>query len=191
MPYGIHKFTYQLEVFLRNTKDKRTLNIRKSQPNDAEELIKYLNQIGGESDYITFGGNEFDVNVEDEQKFLENYLHSKNRLHIVGTIDNQIASVLNVDSPQKPRLMHVGELGISVRKEYWNQGIAGHMLDYMFDWAHNNPIIKKLMLRVRHDNEAALKLYHKLGFHYEGRLIKDFYLDGKYFDAIIMGKWLD
>ena len=40
-------------------------------------------------------------------------------------------------------------------------------------------------------NPAALKLYNKLGFVEEGRLKKEFFIDGEYIDDYILTFYLD
>ena len=41
-----------------------TYIIREAVPDDAENMISYLNQVGGESDYLLYGENEFNVPIE-------------------------------------------------------------------------------------------------------------------------------
>ena len=101
---------------------------------------------------------------------------SSNQLHLVGIINGEIVAVTNISASPKERLQHVGELGISVKKIHWGDGIGKGMLNYMLNWAAENQIIKKLMLRVHEDNISAKRLYDTLSFSVEGRLTKDFKL---------------
>ena len=176
---------------LVSLKSESNLIIRPSVESDAAELLAYLNMIGGESDFVTFGANEFKITIEEEESIIKAYLKTENQLHAVGLINGKIISVLNIAASHKPRLRHVGEIGISVAKAQWNQGVAKAMFEYMFDWAYENKILKKLMLKVRSDNASAIAVYKKYGFMEEGKLLKDFYLHGKYYDGLIMGRWLD
>lgn len=48
------------------------INIRKAVSSDAAALIGYLETIGGESDFLTFGQGEFGRSIEEEEKFIEN-----------------------------------------------------------------------------------------------------------------------
>ena len=171
-------------------KSGKTLIIRQSKEQDAMEIIDYLNAVGGESDYLTFGLNEFFLSTAEEAEFLKGMLSSQNEIHLLGTINGEIVTVANISASPKERLKHVGELGISVKKMYWKEGIGRGMLDYMLTWATENSIIKKIMLRVHEDNHSAKRLYDSLGFQNEGKLSKDFYLNGIYSDAILMGKWI-
>ena len=47
-----------------------TYIIREAVPDDAEKMIPYLNQVGGESDYLLHGKNEFTVPVEGVRRKL-------------------------------------------------------------------------------------------------------------------------
>ena len=51
-------------------KDMDNIEIRQAVPDDAEALIEYLNMIGGESDNLTFGKDEFPITAEQERTFL-------------------------------------------------------------------------------------------------------------------------
>ena len=167
------------------------LEITISTPDLAVEIISYLDTVAGETDLLTFGANEFGLNVQEEMNYIKSVTEDENRLHIIGKINDKIVTVLNVNSPQRVRLKHVGEFGISVSKEHWGKGIGRTMIDYMLKWAYSNPILRKINLKVLQKNERAIELYEKIGFKKEGMMIKDFYLNGEYMDSYFMGLWLD
>ena len=47
-----------------------TYIIREAVPDDAEKMIQYLNQVGGESDNLLHGANEFKVPIEGVKRKL-------------------------------------------------------------------------------------------------------------------------
>jgi len=52
--------------------------------------------------------------------------------------------------------------------------------------------LRRISLEVIEPNRAAVRLYEKVGFKIEGRLIESFFgIDGKYYDSLIMGKMLN
>ena len=65
------------------------------------------------------------------------------------------------------------------------------MLDAAIAWAKDAQIIKKINLRVRTDNKRAISLYEKKGFLREGRIRKEIFIDGKYYDHYWMSLELD
>ncbi|WP_427339831.1 GNAT family N-acetyltransferase [Caloranaerobacter sp. DY30410] len=161
--------------------------IRKAEKKDAEELIKFINVISYESDFLTFEPGELKLTKELEESIIEEYYNSDNKLFLVAEIEGEIIGNLSFKGGSRQRLKHTGEFGISVKKEYWNMGIASQLIKELIEWAKANKIIKKINLKVREDNERAINLYRKFGFIEEGKISKEFYVNGKYYSTILMG----
>lgn len=157
----------------------------------AKSMIEYLNIIGGESDFITFGKNEFILSVEDEEKYIEQTNTMENCKMVLIIVNDEIVGIASINSPQKERMKHNGVLGISFRKKYWGMGLGNEVMRYLIEWAKFNGITKKISLLVREDNERAIKLYEKFGFEREGILKKDIYVNGNYYNTIAMGLYID
>ena len=165
--------------------------VRKAKKSDAKELVEYLNIIGGESDYLTFGAGEFGKSVEQEEAFIENVLKEENAVALIAEFNGKIVGNLNFSGGPRQRTAHVGEFGISVLKEYWGNGIGEYLIKYLIDWSKTSSIIRKINLRVRTDNKRGIKLYKKLGFSEEGIIKRDFLIDGEFYDSLIMGLCID
>ncbi|MFL0195681.1 GNAT family N-acetyltransferase [Clostridium sp. WILCCON 0269] len=165
--------------------------IRKAVKSDAKALIEYLNIIGGESDFLTFEMGEFGISIEQEEEFIANALNKQNALFIIAEINEKIIGNLNFSGGPRKRNAHVGESGVSVLKKYWGNGIGKELIKYLIDWSKNSGIIRKLNLRVRNDNIRGICLYKKLGFSEEGILKRDFLVNGKFYDSLLMGLQID
>lgn len=172
-------------------RDGRELIIRKAVIPDAPRMVQYLSVIGGESDNLTFGLNEFEISVDKEELIIESMNSKDNSIMIIGEIGDQIASMLSMACGTRPRTRHVGEFGITVRKPFWGLGIGDAMLDYMIEWSRNTHIVRKINLRARVDNNKAIALYKKHGFMEEGVATRDLYINGSFIDSIIMGLEID
>lgn len=172
------------EILLKN--NKKAI-IRKANTKDAQEIINYLNKIGGESDFLTFGENEFNISLENEEKYINSHEDSNNSIMIVTLVDGEIVSVASITSVQKDRLRHVGTLGISVLNKYWGLGIANEIMTYLIKWAKSNTETKKVTLLVREDNFKAINLYKKYNFEIEGTLKNDVCINNIYYNTISMG----
>jgi RimJ/RimL family protein N-acetyltransferase len=179
-----------MESFEYQLNSGQNLFIREALAEDAAQLLEFVNLVGRESDYLSFGSGEFNLSLSDEQKFLKKCYSSKNQLFILGFIDEQIIATLHFDGGERPRIQHAGEFGMSVAKKYWGLGIGSHMLDTLINWAKKTDIIRKINLRVRTDNTRAVHLYLRKGFKQEGLLRKEVYLNGKYYDYYWMGLFL-
>ena len=176
------------EIKLKNGK---TAILRSPIKEDAQAMIDYLNIIGGESDFITFGKNEFSMSVEAEQDYIERINSMDNSKNVLIIIEDEIVGIASITSVQKERMKHNGTLGISIRKKYWGIGLGSEIMTYLIDWAKSNKITKKINLLVREDNIRGVKLYEKFGFEKEGLLKKDIRVNGIYYNTIAMGLYID
>jgi RimJ/RimL family protein N-acetyltransferase len=167
------------------------VTIRNATISDAAALIEYLDIIGGESDFLTFGPGEFGRSVEAESEFIANALKKKNALFLIATANGKIVGNLNFSGGPRERTAHAGEFGVSVLKDYWGKGIGEELIRYLISWSRRSGVIRKINLRVRTDNERGISLYKKLGFAEEGVVKRDFLIGGKFFDSLIMGLLID
>ena len=92
------------------------MEIRKAEKTDAQRLLDYLNIVGGESDNLLFGANEFHMTVEQEEEFIESINNSKTSVLLVGFINDTVVCIGSVSTPTWERISHRGELGMSVLK---------------------------------------------------------------------------
>ena len=88
------------------------------------------------------------------------------------------------------RLAHRAGIGVSVRKDYWRQGIADHMLQTLLDCARACGY-EQVELEVVADNFRAVPLYMKHGFQVYGTRPHGLrYPDGSYASEYLMYKKL-
>lgn len=177
-------------MMLYDLKNGKKLNVRKAEAKDARELVDMYNRLGMESDNLTYGMDDYYFNTEQEKQLIYNLNSKDNCIYIVAILDGKIVGNLNFIASQRKRLMHRGELGIAVLKDYWNIGIGNSLMDYFFKWVQSTDKIKKVELQVREDNLSAINLYLKWGFKFEGKISKGIMINGRYYDLYYMGKTL-
>lgn len=163
-----------------------SLVIHKAKAEDALEIINFLNAVGGESDYLTYGLNDFFISIEEEEIIINECLDLNTSLMLVGKIDNKIVSHLFIDVSPRERLAHIGHLGLSVSKDYWGKSIGSKMLTEAIDWAKEKKL-SKLQLQVRTDNKSAICLYEKFNFLPEGTITESLKIGAISFDEFLMG----
>ena len=171
-------------------KNGQELIISKAVIDDAEEIIKYLNLVGGESDNLLFGKDGFHMDVDSEEAFIANINESEKSALFVGKISEEIVCVGSVQSPNRERISHQCEIAISVKRQFWNMGIGTELMQTMIDFAKQTNQIEIIHLGVRSDNINAIKLYKKMGFHEIGLYRKFFKINGEYADEILMNLYL-
>jgi len=167
-------------------KDGKTLLLRKPISEDANNIIEYLNIVGGESDNLLFGAGEFRLTVEQESAHIENINKDNNFLMLLGIIDNKIVSIAQISSPNRKRIGHNSEIAISVKKDYWRIGIGSVTMGSLIQFATEHDAIKNISLGVKATNHNAINLYEKYGFKIVGVHKGYFNIDGKYYDEILM-----
>jgi RimJ/RimL family protein N-acetyltransferase len=165
--------------------------VRRAVERDAADIVEYCNIVGGETDFLSYGSNEYAHNIEEQRQIIHEYNDSRNRLFIVAEVDGKICGILTFWGNNRRRLEHWGELGISVLKAYWNKGAGSFMMKYLLKWANDGRTVKKLDLLVREDNIPAIELYRKMGFEIEGKVTKAMKIAGRYYDFLYMGKFIE
>ncbi|CAM3497409.1 GNAT family N-acetyltransferase [Marinicrinis lubricantis] len=85
---------------------------------------------------------------------------------------------------------HVIEVSLGVDPSVRRQGIGKKLLQSAAVWARQHGKTK-MSLRVLATNHTAIKFYQACGFKIQGRLIDEFFINGKYVDDILMFKRID
>ncbi|WP_461612884.1 GNAT family N-acetyltransferase [Clostridium sp. Marseille-QA1073] len=171
-------------------KNDQELVLRKPMIEDAERMIEYINTVGGESDNLLFGKDEFHLTVEQEREHIKNINNASNSLMILGIIDNNIVSIAQITSSNRKRIAHNSEVSISVKKDYWRNGIGSAVMEEIIKFAKESGRIKNISLGVRASNIKAIKMYEKLGFVKVGLHKNYFNINGNFDDEILMDLYI-
>jgi RimJ/RimL family protein N-acetyltransferase len=177
--------------FERHLKDGRSLRISHVRRTDAAEIVAYVNRVCGESDYLTFGLGEFEMTVQEEEKFIDALEGGRFDFMLKGVVDGEIVSLCQIVSRRnRPRVRHLGEFGVTVAKSHWSVGVGRAMCLAMLDVARRVGVTK-VNLKVREDNVNAIRLYESLGFQREGVATRALKVGDRYFADLLMGMCLD
>lgn len=151
--------------------------VEKASPTDAEQLLLFMKQIGGETDNLTFGGEGVPFSIEDESSYIASMENSRDNVMLLAKDGNKIVG--NASLSRLPRRMsHRGDFSVAVAKDYWNQGVGGKLLQEIIAFAKENDF-GIIDLQVRSDNVGAIHLYEKYGFRKIGTHPAFFQIDGQ------------
>ena len=79
-------------------------------------------------------------------------------------------------------------VGITIGdKNYWGKGYGTDALQVLADYLFNRLNLRRIQLDTWSGNERAIKSYKKCGFRVEGILKENEFVNGKYYDTVIMG----
>ncbi|MGC6767250.1 N-acetyltransferase family protein [Enterococcus sp. LJL128] len=148
-------------------KEEIEIIIREAIPDDAEQLIQVFYKIGSETPYLVMDENGAGVDTEEMAHNLAELYESLNNVLMVAVADGQVIGTASVKASSKQRMEHIGEIGISILKEFWGLGLGGLMMEELIDWSKDSGIIRRLELTVQDRNQRAVHLYEKLGFKTE------------------------
>lgn len=158
--------------------------IEKAVPGDAGEMLAYLCRVGGESENLSFGAEGLGVELESEMAYISALQDSRDGVMLVAKADGRIIGSASLNRLPR-RMRHRGEIGLTVRKAYWNQGVGSALLQRLIFFARENGF-DMLELQVRSDNAAAIHLYEKYGFEKICTYPDFFKISGEYVDFDFM-----
>ena len=158
----------------------------KKLPTNRWKDYKNLRLEALKSDTIAFGSSyeeeKYTTEIEWKRKI-------KNALFAMSN-DKPIGMLVYVFE-HKIKTKHIANIyGVYVRREFRGKGVGKKLLESAILLIKNNRNIIKIDLNVNPKQKAAVKLYEKYGFKPIGILKKDIYVNGKFYDEMIMEKML-
>lgn len=162
--------------------------VEKAKPEDAEAVLNYLRQIGGETDNLTFGSEGLPFTAEEEAEYINNIIKSESNVMLFAKRNGQIIGDASLDCLAR-RMSHRGVIGISVVKDEWGKGIGSMLMQKIIDHAKSCNI-EIISLEVRSDNDRAINLYKKFGFQKIGTFAGFFKIEDELIDFDLMNLYL-
>jgi len=162
--------------------------IRAATREDAEGIITHIIDISSEPDiYVSYTPEEANIPVEPKSDRIKQHLEMGN-LYLVAEAEGKIIAEFTCLVDHSYAITrHTAVLGMSVDREYRNQGIGSRLMKAAIDWARDKRI-GRLELEVYAENVAAIHLYEKFGFEVEGRKRNYAYQRDRYYDSLIMSR---
>lgn len=157
---------------------------------DVEKLRDYINELSLEDTFITLNGEQY--SFEEERKVVEEWLkkmEAGDQAVVIAFSDDKLIAITDVSRGTR-REKHVGTIGISIHKDFRQEGIGTRLMEVMIECGKKMNL-RLLLLHVYEPNEHARYVYKKVGFNEVGRVPEGTLFHGEYIDNIIMTKRLD
>ena len=167
-------------------KDGRTVVVRRALERDAEQLLRNINEVGAEQDWILTEAITWDPIRERE--WIRNF-DNVNSVLYVAEVDGRLVGQADAHISMYPKARHVASLGIAIVRGYREFGIGRTLMDRVLAWMETRGV-EKATLEVFSTNERAIALYTKMGFEVEGARKRQFKIRGQWVDDVYMAKWL-
>lgn len=167
-------------------KDRRIAAIRRAVPGDAAALIRNINEIGAEGEWILT--DSIPADLKREREWIRGFDNAWSVLY-VAEVDGRVVGQIDARISRFQKARHVASLGIAILKDYRDLGLGRALMDRALAWMKERDV-EKAVLEVFSTNERAIALYRKLGFEIEGSKKRHFKIRGQYVDDVMMAKWL-
>ena len=168
------------------------LLIREAETQDALDLIALLDQIGHESSFTSLDENGITMSESEMELFIDQQAQSENQITLLAFLNDELVGVVNITADQRPRVRHIGDVFLGIKKAYWGNGLGSILMEEAIEWAQSSGSIRRLQLTVQKRNTAAVHLYEKMGFIIEGLQERGAYIEGgEFLDVYLMGQLID
>ena len=172
-------------------KNRQAAVVRSAAPEDAAGVLEIGRAVLAESPFVVMCPDELPATVEEEREWIRTYAEAAGKLILTVEVGDALVGILAFESGERRRIAHRGTLGMSVLKEWRDQGIGRALLEGLIHWGNEHPVLEKLCLSVFATNERAIALYRKMGFVEEGRCPRAIKLSpGSYADELLMHRFV-
>jgi RimJ/RimL family protein N-acetyltransferase len=169
------------------------LILRHVKESDIDGIWSNFNEVVEEATYLPVF---FPVRSEYEKlSWYDNILKEK-ELCIVA-VHPELKSPINIigqceiSNLEWDAATHVGSLGIIIQQKYRNMGVGRSLIDMAIRESKKLNNKEKIILSCFSNNDRALSLYERMGFRPVGIRKKQFFMDTKYYDEVLMELWID
>ena len=149
---------------------------------DAEIFTEWMNDFHV-TDYT--GRSHKTMTLQEEKQFLENIPNNKSTFVIIDLKTDKIIGTVGLH--EIDHLNRTATLGIFIGdRDYRSKGYGTEAIQLILDFGFNFLNLNNIDLDLMEFNQRALKCYEKCGFKEIGRRRKCKFINGKYYDAILM-----
>lgn len=114
----------------------------------------------------------------------DKHIHDQSERRFI--VENDSEKVGLVELVEIDYIHRRSEFQIIIAPSHQGHGYASRAAQLAMDYAFSVLNLYKLYLIVDKENVKAIHIYNKLGFHTEGELIDEFFVNGRYHTAIRM-----
>ena len=150
-------------------KDGRTALLRSPHEDDAEEMLQFIINASGETDFLMKYPEEYaDFTLEQEKDFLNGAYQNENAIMIACVVDGRIAGNCQISFRTGKKDSHRASVAIALLHEFWSLGIGTRMFGELFRIAGERSEVRQIELDFIEGNCRARHLYEKMGFRITG-----------------------
>ncbi|CAK7058816.1 spermidine N1-acetyltransferase [Providencia rettgeri] len=152
-------------------------------PLEREDLA-FIHQLDNNASVMRYWFEEpYEAFVELSDLY-DKHIHDQSERRFI--VENDSEKVGLVELVEIDYIHRRSEFQIIIAPNHQGRGHASRAAKLAMDYAFSVLNLYKLYLIVDKENIKAIHIYNKLGFHTEGELIDEFFVNGRYHTAIRM-----
>lgn len=163
--------------------------IRYPEKEDVQAFLDLINEVSLEESFILFQGKQ--LTLEEEKAFIHSHIEkieNKKEVFLSLWVNDTLAGNSGLEM-KADALVHEGEFGIVLRKDYRGKGLGKLLMKTVLEEAEKElPDLRIVTLGVFGQNTVGRDMYKKFGFKEYGWLPEGVYRKEKYDDHIFMYK---
>ena len=163
--------------------------IRQAEPTDAPLLVRFMQQLYNESEYLLYDSEEWHHNIEVVKKHLTRMEEGQSVIFIAERLSNEIVGFVGGTVSPLKRLAHVMHVNIGVLNHYQGIGLGGKLSARLNLYAHEAGI-ERIEAMVIQENKYSLNLCKKFGFSVEGIKKRAIKINNANYDVVLLSLFL-
>lgn len=149
---------------------------------DVEKFTEWMNDFEV-TDYTGRSGQI--MSLEGEKSYLQENSNPEATFSMVTLDGDKLIGTVGLE--RIDHMQRTATLGIFIGdKDYLSQGYGTEAIRLVLDYGFNYMNLHNIKLDVLNVNERAIKCYQKCGFKEAGRIRESKFINGKYYDTIVM-----
>lgn len=153
---------------------------------DVDDLVTLYEWYRDQDFSYWISGNWPLITLLRREEFEQKFFDEDHNRYAITDIEGNLIGTIGFDQVNIPARSARLYIGIG-QKDLWGQGYGTDSLRTFIHYLFNQWNFRRLTVEIWEGNQRALSCYTRLGFLEEGRLRQAYYIDGKYFDAVILG----
>ena len=174
-------------------KNKETVEVRTVTAKEAKDLLKLLDEIYSNTDWLDYTVNEIEeIKVKQVRKKIKELSKAKRQIMLgVYHEDHLIALCCVTRISEREKQSHRAALFIGITEKYRRKGLGAALMKMAFDFA-SKVAYEQFEITVLADNTPAFILCTEYGFQAMCRFSRAYKnLKGGYQDSILLVKYLN
>ena len=153
---------------------------------DVPELMKHWNN----TEVKKFLNSFTPHSIQEEEEFIKHTwkIRKEGKAHVFAIVSKENDLYIgNIDISIVDSNSRRGVIGIAIfNQSYWNRGFGTEALNLIINFAFKTLNLHSVELQVFSNNLRAKHCYEKCGFKESGLRREAIYVEGSYFDSILM-----